>query len=799
MKYSFALILTYFAFMGVATAQTCNVNGRVFVNEIPANDILVVVEPGYYSANTQNNGKFNFKLSKGVYRFLVTGLGIKSADIVVRVPEGCEHEIEIKTTSVSYKLQEVNVLAPGQGLGLMTMDHVHEGMIMAGRKTEVIIPSKVDASLAVNNTRQLFAKVPGLNIWENDGSGLQANMATRGLSPNRSWEFNVRQNGYDISADNFSYPEAYYTPPFEALKAVEFVRGAASLQFGPQFGGLLNYEMKEGHPTKKIAVESRQTGGSYGMFNTYNSVGGTNRKWNYFGFYNYRRADGWRKNSDYFTNTAYGAVKYHATDKLTLNAELTAMEFMQHQSGGLTDSMFNVDAQQSLRSRNWMQVKWVIPSVGMVYNISSNTSIRTKIFGLIGERNSVGNLDEITKADVGGKRALLLDGYKNVGMESRFTTEYSIKGVKNVLAAGFRIYNGNQHRIQATGKTGSTADFGYDVPGVANQSDFKSPVNNQSFFAENKINLTNKWVVVPGFRLENIKTATDGFYFASGNQIAEKREHQRFVSLLGISTEYDLNGSINVYANISQSYRAINFSDIRIANPNQAVDPNIKDAYGYTSDLGIRGKLNSFVTFDISAFSIQYNNRIGTINRVVNGTTMQYRTNVADALNRGIESFVEIDLLKAYKPSTKNHLSVFTSAAYVNAQYVKSDSIRVSDTKQISVKGNKVELAPEWVVRSGITYRNNLLSATLNHSYTAKQFSDASNTISTVNGNNGVIPAYNVWDLNVNLNYQRWKLGAGVNNLLNEKYFSRRAGGYPGPGVIPADARTLNVTLGVTL
>ena len=31
---------------------------------------------------------------------------------------------------------------------------------------------------------------------------------------------------------------------------------------------------------------------------------------------------------------------------------------------------------------------------------------------------------------------------------------------------------------------------------------------------------------------------------------------------------------------------------------------------------------------------------------------------------------------------------------------------------------------------------------------------------------------------------------AGVNNIANTNYFTRRAGGYPGPGALPADGRT---------
>ena len=149
--------------------------------------------------------------------------------------------IQLDAVQVDEKLQknEIDRISEVQGT-----------LIFSGKKNEVIRLGNMDADLSTNNTRQVFAKVPGITIWENDGSGIQVGIAARGLSPNRSWEFNVRQNGCDISAEVFGYPEAYFNPPMEALEKIEIVRGAASLQFGPQFGGLLNYEVKKGAKEK---------------------------------------------------------------------------------------------------------------------------------------------------------------------------------------------------------------------------------------------------------------------------------------------------------------------------------------------------------------------------------------------------------------------------------------------------------------------------------------------------------------------------------------------------------------------
>ena len=80
----------------------------------------------------------------------------------------------------------------------------------------------------------------------------QLGIGGRGLSPNRNSNFNTRQNGYDISADALGYPESYYTPPAESIERIEVVRGAASLQFGTQFGGMLNFRFKKGPQDKNL-------------------------------------------------------------------------------------------------------------------------------------------------------------------------------------------------------------------------------------------------------------------------------------------------------------------------------------------------------------------------------------------------------------------------------------------------------------------------------------------------------------------------------------------------------------------
>mgnify|MGYP006307109133 FL=1 len=117
-------------------------------------------------------------------------------------------------------------------LALRSVHFTERAALYAAKKNEVVLVEDLTANLATSNSRQIYAKVAGLNIWESDGAGVQLGLGGRGLSPNRNSNFNTRQNGYDIAADALGYPESYYTPPPQALRRIEIVRGAASLQYG---------------------------------------------------------------------------------------------------------------------------------------------------------------------------------------------------------------------------------------------------------------------------------------------------------------------------------------------------------------------------------------------------------------------------------------------------------------------------------------------------------------------------------------------------------------------------------------
>jgi Fe(3+) dicitrate transport protein len=55
---------------------------------------------------------------------------------------------------------------------IIRLPYIQGTNIYSGKKNEVVLLSNSTADFSTNNARQLFSKVPGLMIWENDGTGI---------------------------------------------------------------------------------------------------------------------------------------------------------------------------------------------------------------------------------------------------------------------------------------------------------------------------------------------------------------------------------------------------------------------------------------------------------------------------------------------------------------------------------------------------------------------------------------------------------------------------------------------------
>lgn len=764
----------------------------------------VVINNGLFQVYTDENGDYKLSgLPVGKVHITVFCHGFEKLNDSIVLKSG-DNELNFKLNPIDKQLKSITVKDhTGENFSMKRLKSIEGTSIYAGKKNEIIELDQVSGNKANNNSREIYGKIPGLNIWESDQAGIQLGIGARGLSPKRTESFNVRQNGYDISADALGYPESYYAPATDALSSIQIVRGAASLQYGSQFGGLLNFVMKKPSPYG-IQFRTKNTYGAYNQFTTYNELSGTVKRFSYFSYYQYKRGDGWRPNSKYQQHLGFLNLNYYLSENFKLSLDYTAMHYKAQQPGGLTDQLFEEDPQQSIRSRNWFQVNWHLLALRMQWKMKNKTwSMRA--FGLMADRSALGYLGRIDRVDPMEERNLVQGQFANMGAETRFLWRYQM-GQKSAggWLVGARYYQGKTIAKQGFANSSSDDNFSFiESDAYPMQSNFAFPSQNIALFTENVFFINQDWSIVPGARFEYIKTAANGDYLHQvkhpltdeiliSENIHDEDNKERTFFLLGVGSNYKILGdSLEVYGNFSQNYRAINFNDIKIVNPNFKVDDNIRDEKGYNFDLGIRGQINGVFTYDLSFFYLKYNDRIGEIIQTdtATWTTYRYRTNISDARNFGVEVFGELDWWRLFsKMKNDIHLKTFINFSYINARYVKSENTAIS--------GNYVEMVPPYTIRTGIQFDYKKFQFNYQFSYVHTHYTDASNAEATSNAIYGKIPAYMIMDISTSYTFKKWfKLAGGINNLTNEKYFTRRATAYPGPGIIPSPGITGYISL----
>ena len=677
-----------------------------------------------------------------------------------------------------------------------------QGSFMLGnRKNEVINVQHLNANIAEKTPRQIFAKVPGIFVYDMDGTGNQMNISTRGLDPHRGWEFNTRVNGTITNSDLYGYPASHYSIPMEAVDRIELVRGTGSLQYGAQFGGMINYATKVPDSTRAIAFESINSIGSFGLLSTYNAIGGTIGKFQYYTYFNKRVSDGYRDNSDTDFDAQSFLLIYKPVEQLRLKAELARSNYVYHIPGPLTDSMFHENPTYSTRSRNYFNPEIYIPSLSVDWKINDRTYLTWVVSAVLGARNSVQFDKPATTVDAidpitlqYAPRQVDIDHFNSYTTEMRMLHRYSLGSMPGVLVSGVQLINNDLHRQQlGKGTTGSDFDLSLSVPGWGRDLHFKT--RNIAVFAENKFEVLPRLTVSPGIRFEIGESDMSGTitYYDPG-ELPNTISHH--FPLFGVSVGYTLANGNNFYGGWSQAYRPTIFKDIIPASTYEVVDKNLKDARGYNLEIGYRGSRGG-LRWDLSAFQLRYDNRLGSLSETNpdDGSFYIFRTNIGNSLTQGLEFFVE----DYFKLGKHTGLSFFTSTSYFHARY-KDAHVR-SGNDNIDVSGNCVETVPKWISRNGLTFRYRVTSVSVLYSYTAESFADALNTVEpSATGSVGIVPSYGILDVNTYLRISsQVMLRFNINNITDEKYFTKRPSFYPGPGVWSSDGRSINLSIGLKI
>jgi Fe(3+) dicitrate transport protein len=708
----------------------------------------------------------------------------------------------VDDTTIEKELKELEITGyKTKVTELKQLPDIYGTYLIAGKKTEVVELAHQNSNVAEKTGRQIFSKIPGVFVYDMDGSGNQINIATRGLDPHRSWEFNIRQNDVMVISDIYGYPASHYSAPLEAVEKIELTRGTGALQYGGQFGGMINYKLKQ-IINKPFAFESINTVGSFGLYSTYNAIGGTYKKWKYYAYSANRHSEGYRKNGKSDYNAQFASIAYQANENLSFKAEIGRSDYTYQIPGPLNDSMFNANPRAATRSKNYYSPEIYVPSFRVNFNIGLNTKLELISSAVIGDRKSVqvtGNAlsPDVISSSLGG-RQVDIDYFNSYTTELRLLQAYGIGYVKSSLAAGVRLISNDMKRRQVgVGTSNSDADFSVKNDEYRRDMHFKT--NNLAFYIENMFQLTDKWVLSPGLRFESGRSDFSGkLIYLDDNKIPNNIEHEYILG--GVSTKYALNEALNFHSGFSQAYRPVLLKDIVPETTSEGSSKNLKDVTGYNAELGVNGVFGSVIKYDLTFFSLTQNDRMGTVTLLgtAGNDSLYYRTNVGDSKTNGVEFFLQWKIFQ----NEHTTVSFYTSNSYMDGRYTSGEMRDVNDNnKNKSLKDKKIETVPQIISRNGLDVTYKKFSLSLLYSYTDESFADPFNTVTpTKTGTIGLIPAYGLLDAGISYYLSDLiKLKVNASNLLNKQYFTKRPTLYPGPGIWPSDGRSFQLTFQVKI
>ena len=346
-------------------------------------------------------------------------------------------------------------------------------------------------------------------------------------------------------------------------------------------------------------------------------------------------------------------------------------------------------------------------------------------------------------------------------------------------------------RQRGEGTTGS--DYDISITG-----DFQRDMNlkSESFAIalENQLFLSEKLSITPGIRIETGSSKMTGrIDYIEETQVPKTIAYD--FATLGIKANYQLNTYSRIYGGFSQANRPVIFQDIIPGNPLMLISDDLEDSFGYNAELGWENSSIPGLKYNITLFQTSIGNRLGNIFVEQEGQTFIQKTNIGNSLTNGIEFYLDYQLWKG----NNWNMSFYTSTSLMDARYSSGEIAGEEGNQDIS--GNRVEAAPKWLSRNGLTGHFKRLQILLQHQFVGDTYADALNTDTPPeSGAVGIVPSYHVWDLNTSYQVSpNFIVRAGINNLLNESYFTKRPQMYPGPGIWASDGRGFVVSLGFKL
>jgi Fe(3+) dicitrate transport protein len=444
--------------------------------------------------------------------------------------------------------------------------------------TGSVIDSEQMGVEAARDINQLLKTIPGIYIQEEDGYGLRPNIGIRGAISGRSSKVTLMEDGVLIAPAPYSNPAAYYFPTTTRMHAIEVLKGAPLLRYGPQTtGGVINLI--------STPIPDEMSGNinlSYGENAEADLLANYGGRSGDFGFLietAQRSADGFKNIDGSNSDTGYDISDYLV--KLLWEGESQSLAFKAQYSEeisdetylGLTDADFNRDEDRRYGLSEPDEMDNDHNGYNLVYRNELSEGVSMSVTAYYNEFardwfKLSGGGDFVDAANAGDAFAQgVLDGTEDVTdlQYKHNNREYTSRGVElnfdvalgnHQLALGGRIHEDEMDRFQPV-------EYYSQIDGQLVFDRNKAPTgsNNRLETADaTSLWAVDSWAVNDALnvnlalRWEDVDSSRKQYDDVGRTQVDSRRSNSNDQWLPGASFTYDLNASWQVLGGVHKGF-----------------------------------------------------------------------------------------------------------------------------------------------------------------------------------------------------------------------------------------------------
>ena len=755
-----------------------SVKGVVYDTEQnPVSYANVYVKGTVKGALTDAKGKLQlFDLEKGVYEVQISAVGYKTKSQVVEVDANGVLDLGLVVLEIGVEMPEFSIIA-------------NKDRIFSQVPGAVNYLNKEDIkSLMPVSGNEVFRRVSGLNVVDEEGLGMRVNIGIRGLNPDRSRNVLMLEDGVPVALAPYGEPEMYYSPAIDRMAGVEILKGSGQILYGPQtIGGVVNYITPNAPETEQGSVQIQGGQGSFfsGLVNYGNTFGNTGLQVNLL-----------RKSADNVGPTQFGITDFNTKFLFKLNekSELGAKFGIYDERSnstyiGLNQVMFDQGGQDFTRLApdDRLDVSRYSLSFSHVYRFNPDFKLRTIAYGYTTTRNwnrqdfSINNSNTPPSnwtgvvwgdTSIPGGAIFMRDGtgqrnrqFEVAGIEPRIELNHGLFGQKNELKAGVRflVESAKEQRVNGT------------KAGVKSGNLIEDELRNGRAFSayfQNETELGEKVSLHGGLRFENFNYERNifrrnfsGIGVRDTSIVASNAVNE---IIPGVGFTVKPTNTITLFGGIHKGFAPPRTKDA-ITSTGDALDLEAERSWNY--EAGVRSELNNWIYVEATAFLMDFSNQIIPVSESAGGLGFGV-VNAGATRHQGLETSFIFDLSRAFGLK-KWAIDYDIQATFIDAYF--SEDRFIGD---VNINGNTTPYAPEWLLNSSLAIESESgFSARLTYNFVGDQFGDEVNSIEpSANGRTGLIPSFFTLDAVVGYEIKKANLGfnLSVKNLTDERYISTR-------------------------